>query len=406
MDAHRTGGSNVNIAELERFYEKITLEAVTDTVAKLLTHPFGFHGDTGIQNYLYAQLLVRGGKALDFNDPQGRPGFSTLLLQAEHYTLVKYGKTGPTGGGRFDLALALPPESLDAIEDRFADNLRACFALELGKNKDFEKVIDPAMVGQPVDEIAGTSDVSKLYHELIHHGLTQGWAIEFYDSRVTNGASIISGALEILQNLEPIEGKKLVVVFIGFSPDGEHYVSSNDSDVQASLICTLGERHITAGSDLAAYSSKPTPPYQQSGWATSSPSASVDQVFGSRAAFANRIIAIGGVEESGRSSRYVNLSAGPKRNVAQLHPQEDGIALVLRSRDEGQPATAFAEIPVAGLAGYRGTNASWLDGAGPTFAKKGPAVAYLIPDAVDGLDGSDPAWRQVAELIAHAKASA
>jgi len=41
-------------ADFERFCEEITMVSVAETVAKLLTHPFGFHGDTGIRDYLYA----------------------------------------------------------------------------------------------------------------------------------------------------------------------------------------------------------------------------------------------------------------------------------------------------------------------------------------------------------------
>jgi len=37
------------------------------------------------------------------------------------------------------------------------------------------------------------------------------------------------------------------------------------------------------------------------------------------------------------------------------------------------------------LAGYTGANKSWLDGTGRTFEGKGPAIAYLIRDEVDGL---------------------
>jgi hypothetical protein len=113
--------------EFENFYEDITIKAVADTVAKLLKYPFGFHGDTGIRDYLYARLHVHGGEKLDVDDL--RPGYSTLLLQSEHITLVKYSNTGQTArGARFDLALTRPPKSPDVIEDRFAENLDALFA--------------------------------------------------------------------------------------------------------------------------------------------------------------------------------------------------------------------------------------------------------------------------------------
>lgn len=394
----------MNNAELEHFYEQITIKAVTDTVARLLTHPFSFHGDTGIHNYLYAQLLARGGDELDFNDPEGRFGYSTHLLQSEHYTCVNYGKTDP---GRFDIALALPPVS-DAIEDRFADKLRACFAFELGKNKDLEKIIEPSMVGRKIQDMDGKTDISKLYHELAHHDLRQGWAIEFYDSKVMNGASIISRTLEICKEIKFEDGKKLVVIFVGFSPDGEHYISSNDSGVQTLLIDELGKREIVAGSDLAVYSRKPAPPYRHGAWGSSEPSATVEEVFKDRADFANRIIKAGEMEEAGRASQYVNLSAGSKKNIAQLHPQENenGIGFVLPSRAKALTDTIYAEIRVSSLAGYFGTNKSWLDGAGKTFDKKGPAIAYLIPDEIGELPTEDPAWQEVARLLEHAKTSA
>jgi hypothetical protein len=109
------------------------------------------------------------------------------------------------------------------------------------------------------------------------------------------------------------------------------------------------------------------------------------------------------MEECGRKSRYVNLSCAGKMNIAQIHPQADGIALVLKRRSEDAPVTVLREIPVASLAGYKSANARWLDGAGWPYEKKGPAVAYLIPDAVDELGDDDPEWRDVARLLDHAK---
>lgn len=104
----------------EKFYEEIAMNAVTDSIAKLLKYPFDFHGDTSIRDYLYSRLHVYGGEKLNVDDP--RPGYSALLLQSEHYTRGKYMNTGRRGkGGRFDVALTLPPKSPNAIEDRFAD---------------------------------------------------------------------------------------------------------------------------------------------------------------------------------------------------------------------------------------------------------------------------------------------
>jgi hypothetical protein len=152
----------MNIAELERFYEKITLQAVADTVAKLLTYPFGFHGDTGMRDYLYAKLHQHRDEDLESNDPKRRPSFSTLLLQSEHYTLHQYGSTGQTGGGRFDLALVLPPESPE-IEARFAEKLACSHIRTWKEHREGHRL---GMVDRSASETATTSDISKLYHDL------------------------------------------------------------------------------------------------------------------------------------------------------------------------------------------------------------------------------------------------
>ena len=385
--------------EYENFYEEITIKAVTDTVAKLLKYPFGFHGDTGIRDYLYARLQGYGGERLDCND--SRPGYSTLLLQSEHYTLVKYKNTGQTGrGARFDIALTFPPKSQDNIEDRYAEKLDALFAFELGKNKHLNKVIDPEMLNHEIDTIPGTSDVSKLYLELMHHELKQGWAVQFYDSRAMNGASIISRTLDICKKIKLKGKKKLVVIFVGFSFEGEHHVSSNDQDIQSSIIRKLADVGISADSNLESYSKKPN---NRGGDPPVAPSATVEEVFGERSGFANRIIKIGAMNECGRQSQYVNLSFGSKNNIAQIHPHTSGIALVLRSIREDLPKTSFTEIPVTSLTGRGGGNPAWLDGVGKNYEKKGPAIAFLIPDDVDELGDNDKEWQEVMKLLDHAK---
>jgi hypothetical protein len=379
------------------------MKAVTDTVAKLLKYPFGFHGDTGIRDYLYARLHVHGGKKLDVKAP--KPEHSTILLQSEHYTLVKYKNTGKTGqGARFDIALTLTPKSPETIEDRFAENLDALFAFELGKNKALAKVIDPDMLDHESDAIPGTSDISKLYLELMNHDLRQGWAIEFYDSKAMNGASIISKALDICKCIELKDGKKLVAIFVGFSPDGEHYISSNDENVQLALIDNLIDSGIDAEPDLERYSQKRGLLNLGNGWDTfGEPSATVEEIFEDRADFANRIINSGAMKECGRASQYLNLEPAQKITVAQLHPHDNGIALVLRSINKNQPKTSFARVSVNVLKGCKGRNAAWLEGKGKMFEKKGPAIAFLIPDEVNELGDNSKEWQEIANLLNHAK---
>ena len=224
------------------------MRAVTDTCAALLTYPFGFHGDTGMREYLYARLQLHGGEALVIDDR--RPGFSTLLLQAEHYTTARYSNTGRTDtGARFDLALTMPPASSDAVEDRYAQNLQAVIAFELGKNKDLAHVIDATMLAHTAETVTGTSDVSKLYRELAHHELRQGWAIEFYDSRGQRReavAGIVRSAHQVLDQVALDEGRRLIVVFVAYLGDGVHHVSSNDAAAQKRLLDGMAVRGISA----------------------------------------------------------------------------------------------------------------------------------------------------------------
>ena len=131
--------------------------------------------------------------------------------------------------------------------------------------------------------------------------------------------------------------------------------------------------------------------------------ATVSDVFGRRAGLAERIIEGGGMRATQRRFGYVNLSLPGAAVFAQLHPQPDGIGLVLARRNASVPATPFKEIPVASLTGYRGPNTRWLDGSGHPYERKGPAIAFLIPDAVAELSDDADEWECIAGLLAHAK---
>lgn len=392
--------------DLESFFEEIATRAVTDTVEKLLRYPFGFHGDTGIRDFLYARLHVHGGRSLDCDD--GRPGCSTVLLQAEHYTAALYANGDkPAQNGRFDLALCAPPNGDgrgDGRSAHFAENLRALFAFELGKNKPLTKVVDPSVAGHEPNAISATSDISKLYRELREHDLRQGWTIQFYDSRAA-GAPIIGHALEVCSQLPPLPaGKRLRAVFVEYCPDASgHHLSSNDTELQSLLITALAQRNVAASPEMLQLSTRSACSGSGSrGWAAAAtPSATVEQVFGARAELAARIIEIGGMEERGRQSGYVNLYVGGTA-AAQLHLVGADIGLVLRSRQSSRPRTRFAEIPVASLSGYRGPNKSWLEGT-DRFKAKGPAIAFLIPRSIGDAPEDDEAWADLAGLLAHAR---
>lgn len=173
--------------------------------------------------------------------------------------------------------------------------------------------------------------------------------------------------------------------------------------MEQALIDSLAGVGIVASSELPLHLNTQPFAYPARGWASAGqPTASVAEVFGNRAEFANRIIKIAGMQECGRASRYVNLSFAGKQNVAQIHPQSNGIALVLCSTRRGLRRTPFRQMPVKYLAGYTGQNALWLDGKGRLFASKGPAAAFLIPDEIATLDDSAE-WREVAKLLDFAK---
>ena len=131
--------------------------------------------------------------------------------------------------------------------------------------------------------------------------------------------------------------------------------------------------------------------------------ATIEEVFGESAAFAHRIIRLSPMKEVGRQSKYVNLSFGSRANVAQLHAHSDGIGLVLCSDRAGRPQVDFRQIPVDSLSGYTLSNVPWLNGAGDRYRKKGPAVAFLIPDEIAQIADDSLEWRNVVELLEHAK---
>lgn len=132
----------------------------------------------------------------------------------------------------------------------------------------------------------------------------------------------------------------------------------------------------------------------------------VETVFRDRSAFARRIVEVSSMDACGRASGYVNLNL-KGTTMAQICPQrkQKGIALVLRAQRKDRPATEFVRIEVSELEGYEGgSNRSWLEGRGQAFyVAKGPAIAFLIPDAVASLGDDAPEWQNIASLLAHAK---
>jgi hypothetical protein len=145
--------------------------SVVETVEAFVRFRPGFHGDTGMRDYLYHRLMT--------NLPEGggyrrTDGGGTLLVQAEWYTALKYRKTGKgPSSGRFDLGIPIPGE-LDRSKPS------PLVAFECGRNKRAVALLRD--LDAPAEhEGPEPADITKLARELRHDYLRHGYALEFYD---------------------------------------------------------------------------------------------------------------------------------------------------------------------------------------------------------------------------------
>lgn len=131
----------------------------------------GFHGDTGLRDYLYHRLMA--------NLPDGgihrtADGRGTLLAQAEWYTGLNYCRTGTESSpGRFDIGIP-HPEELDLPKPR------PLVTFECGRNNRAANLL------RDIDAIAEherpePGDITKLAREIRHKGLPYGYALEVFD---------------------------------------------------------------------------------------------------------------------------------------------------------------------------------------------------------------------------------
>lgn len=155
--------------------EPIIVEAVdrsvVETVEAFVRFRPGFHGDTGLRDYLYHRLMA--------NLPDGgtyrrTDGGGTLLAQAEWYTVLKYrGKGHGASPGRFDLGIPNPKE-LEAPEPH------PLVTFECGRNKTTVKLLRD-LDAEAEHEGPEPADITKLAREIRYEGLPYGYALEFYD---------------------------------------------------------------------------------------------------------------------------------------------------------------------------------------------------------------------------------
>ena len=92
---------------------RVAEASIIETIEAFVRFRPGFHGDTGIRDYLYHRLMTW---LPDGGTHTRTDGCGTLLAQAEWYTVLKYRNTG-TGAsrGRFDIGVA-DPEDLDSAD--------------------------------------------------------------------------------------------------------------------------------------------------------------------------------------------------------------------------------------------------------------------------------------------------
>src|SRR5437879_7752239 len=92
---------------------RIAEASIIETIEAFVRFRPGFHGDTGIRDYLYHRLMTN---LPDGGTYKSTDGGGTLLVQAEWYTALRYRRTG--GGsspGRFDIGIP-NPEELDLLK--------------------------------------------------------------------------------------------------------------------------------------------------------------------------------------------------------------------------------------------------------------------------------------------------
>jgi hypothetical protein len=142
--------------------------SIIETVEAFVRFQPGFHGDTGMRDYLYHRLMTNlphGGTYIRMD------GGGTLLVQPEWYTECLFLKTGEKPSpGRFDLGIPDP-------EDLFLSEPRLLVAFECGRNKKPIDLFDWAKEREGCEP----ADITKLAREIKYEDLPYGYALEFYD---------------------------------------------------------------------------------------------------------------------------------------------------------------------------------------------------------------------------------
>lgn len=175
--------------------------SIIETIEAFVRFRPGFHGDTGIRDYLYHRLMTGLPNGGTHTAPDGG---GTLLAQAEWYTVLKYRNTGNAPSrGRFDIGVA-DPEELDAIAPR------PLITFECGRNKDASVLLGDVDAAAEHDGPA-PADITKLAREIKYAGLRLGYALEFYDEDPWKAERLIS-QMQAWLSASQCDGLRVVVL--------------------------------------------------------------------------------------------------------------------------------------------------------------------------------------------------
>lgn len=166
---------------LTKKFLRIADKSIRQTIDMFFKYPSGFHGDTGLQHYLYHRILTNGRNAICWPSRRAS-GFKTLLCQCEVPTKMTYQgeEAKRPSPGNFDLAFVTPPLNATNINSNSTRKLRALVAFELGRNKQIPSITgDYEAPKEKKNPRPG--DAAKIIRDLRYGVLQVGYILEFFD---------------------------------------------------------------------------------------------------------------------------------------------------------------------------------------------------------------------------------
>jgi hypothetical protein len=180
--------------------------SIVETVEAFVRFRRGFHGDTGIRDYLYHRLMSN----LDGGTYTSEDGHGTLLAQAEWYTALKYRNTtrGERQGasrGRFDVGIPDPKE-LDLPVPR------PLVAFECGRNKSAVRLLCDIEAAADY-EWPEPADITKLAREIRYAGLPSAYALQFFDKEQWRAKDLLD---QLQSRISAVESERLHILVLQY----------------------------------------------------------------------------------------------------------------------------------------------------------------------------------------------